>query len=647
MRFPLGYFFLFLLGFFITTSGFSVGVDPVSPNWEQQRRDFRSAREARERGDVATYQRLRDGLRNYPLYGYLILDDLADRFEGASDQEIETFLARYGELAGATLLRGRWLKRLGEQQHWSTLLAAWREGDGGEARCFRVEARLAQAGEGSLAVDLERELRALWQEDKPNPACEGAFDRWEARGGISTEERWQRIERLLESGNVGTAESLATPLPSPERALVKLWARIHNNPREGLREATNGVDSPRLRALLCYGIKRLGREDLTEAWQQWQSLKIRYSFTPAQRADTERTLALRAARDNHPQALAWLMGLTRSDGEVRRARVRIALGAGDWDEVLRQIQALQPWERGADRWRYWEARAQEQTGHSELARPLYQELAGHRGYHGFLAADHLGQSYAFNHRPLAGDDARLAALEQRPALIRARELFLTSYPADGRREWIAGIAGCGEADLLAAARLASRLSWSDRVITTLGRTTEEDDLTLRFPLDYRNQLTARATEAGLPAAVVYGIVRQESIFMADAKSSVGALGLMQLMPQTGAQVAKSLKIALKGSGELLQPDRNLQLGSKYLSQQMNRYGGSLALAAAAYNAGPGRVKQWRPDTAQAADVWVELIPFDETRRYARNVLTNTAIYGWRLGQPLVRLSQYMPMVTPE
>ena len=612
-----------------------------------QRSNFREARDARARGDRVLFSQLLPGLADYSLYGYLLYDDLMIRMDTASDTEVHTFLTRYGDLPVASNIRSTWLKRLANMGRWNDFLNDYQDTRDAALRCLRVQARLATQTDSFRKDPLKEfldEIKSLWLVGKTQPTeCDASFDAWHTMGGMTLQDRWQRISLAFSAGNVSLADQLALSLPENEQKWAELWSEVHRDPRVGLADPILANDSSFARAIIRHGLTRLARLDLSAALDRWEIIKHRYSFyafSAAERQAIERAIALRAFSERNPKAVALLEHLSVADGEVRRARIRAALWSGDWAAVLRHVRALKPWERAADRWRYWEARALEETGQSGGAEEIYGELASHRGYHGFLAADHLNRSYAFNHHPLMVSDAEMTRAENRPALVRAHELFLTEYLTDARREWMAALTGAGASELAAAAQLAARWGWADRVIATFGRSQEEDDLVLRFPLEHRDQVLARAAAVGISPAAVFAVVRQESVFMSDARSAVGAMGLMQLMPATATQVATELKIAPKSSANLLDPDYNLRLGSAFLAKLI-KLQGSLALAAAAYNAGPGRVHQWKIPARMAMDVWIECIPFDETRRYVRNVLTYAAIYDWRLDRPIGRLSARM------
>ena len=627
-----------------------VGAD----DFVHQRGDFHEAREALAQGDRVTFRALLPRLTDYPLYGYLLYDDLKMRINDASDSEIQAFLARYADLPVSALLRTVWLKRLAEGARWSDFLDNYRETPDTALRCLHAQALFAtQSGGGTFSPSSQwiEDLRTWWFVGKSQPSeCEDLFALWHQRGGFTTADLWQRVVLAFGAGHTDLAEQIGAWLPAEDRAWVSVWTRVHDNPQTGLNDPALAVNSTRARTIVQYGITRIAHKDIDTATERWERIKKRYAFTTEEQWETERSIALRAALDHHPLALELLTRLPFSDSEVRRARVRTALWEQNWSAVLRFVRALKPWEQTADRWRYWEARALEETHQSPAAlswaRELYRELASHRSYHGFLAADRLGQTYAFNNQPLPHAEDDIARLAAQPAFVRAHELLLTGYLTDARREWTSATTGNTPTQLTVAAQLAAHWGWPDRVISTLGRTQEDDDLVLRFPVPYRDQVTAQAAAFGISPAVVYAVIRQESVFMADARSSVGALGLMQLMPATATQVARKLHVSFSGSSDLTSASGNIRLGSAFLAELIHHQK-SVALAAAAYNAGPGRVNQWRPAHRMAADVWVESIPFDETRHYVRNVLTYAAIYGWRLQRSGVRLADGMPTVEPD
>jgi soluble lytic murein transglycosylase len=235
----------------------------------------------------------------------------------------------------------------------------------------------------------------------------------------------------------------------------------------------------------------------------------------------------------------------------------------------------------------------------------------------------------------------------RPEVKLAQELFILGQNADARRQWAWATRNMNNHELKVAAVIASRWGWHDRAILTVSKTDHLNDLDLRFPILYRDIVEESARENNIDSGWVYGVLRQESAFVIDARSDAGALGLMQLMPMTGRVTGRGIKLHIKNNSALIKVENNLRLGTRYLKIVLDGNDGSQVLATAAYNAGPNRVKEWLPETgALDADIWVENISFAETRNYVKNVLAFTIIYDYRLGNNLLRLQQRMPAVTP-
>jgi soluble lytic murein transglycosylase len=315
--------------------------------------------------------------------------------------------------------------------------------------------------------------------------------------------------------------------------------------------------------------------------------------------------------------------------------------------VRSYIEALEGNEREEPRWRYWWARATELLGEGEAAAAAYRALSSERGYYGFLAADRVGRAYAIEFLPGEPSAEAIAALTARPPVRRTRELRVLGREVDARREWNLLIAGLEPAERAVAARLAHGWGWHGPAIIAAARSDSLDDLEVRFPLAHLEQVMPLAEGLGLDPAWVLAIARQESAFFADARSPAGALGLMQVMPATGRQIARWLDLRLSSDRQLLDPELSLRFGGTYLRHLLDRWQGHPLLATAAYNAGASRAERWRPTgAAMPGDLWVELVPFRETRGYLRRVLAYTVIYEHRLGRAPVPMSERLPPVPP-
>jgi len=302
-------------------------------------------------------------------------------------------------------------------------------------------------------------------------------------------------------------------------------------------------------------------------------------------------------------------------------------------------------ERESEKWRYWRAIALLREHRPDEAATMLTSLAGERSYYGFLAADQLGQSYSLRNDTVVPDEAAIAALAGRHDLIRARELYLVGQDGRGRSEWDAVVRDFEPQQKMQAAILAHRWGWHSRAIAAAASVGDFDDLSLRYPLPFQHTFQQYSAEASIPLTWAYGVARSESLFMRDVRSRAGAIGLMQLMPSTGRKVAKQIQLPYSGLNTLTDPGSNIRLGTTYLSQMAQRFGGNRILATAAYNAGPRRVEAWLPATgAVDARVWIENIPLDETRQYVRRVLEAETIFHWRMTGQTRRLSDELLLV---
>ncbi len=611
---------------------------------DKQREQFQQAETALRAGKSAQYHKLKDSLKDYVLYSYLDYWELRARLRTAKPDQVRDFLERYRDQPVATRLRASWLHRLGRQKDWKTYLAFYTPQSSTTLQCYAVRARL-RTGERKAAL---QEALRLWLVGRSQPdACDPAFDQLYARGMINSDLIWQRIRLAFAKQKSSLAAYLAKGLSAQDRRWVERWQLAHRRPTAAIKAAWADQDTPLVREILSHALQRLARYKPDQAWKHWEALAQEHHFSAQQRGAILHRIALNGAVSGYADAARWLAAVpaAAADSDIRQWRVRIALSQGDWNAALQRINELEPRNREEDNWRYWHARALDAGGATGDAYTEYARLSGERSYFGFLAADRLQRPYQMGDNRAPHTEQTLETVASSAGIQRARELYFTGNRLDARREWFYATRELSADQLRAAALIAHRWGWHDRAIIAAAQAKYWSDLSLRFPLPHRESIFANARRYDLDPALIYGVIRQESAFMEDAVSSVGALGLMQLMPATGKQTARALNIRYRGNAALLHSEQNIQLGSAYLNKLMTRYNGSPVLAAAAYNAGPSRVSRWLPtDQDMDATLWTELIPFRETRKYVRRVLTYATIFDWRLEQPFVRLSNRLPSV---
>jgi len=634
--------YLVLIVMLLTAAG-----NGLAARIDEQRATFLQAEQALERGSLKEFERLRKRLRDYPLYPYLEYQELSKRLAKASNTEVDHFLKTYQNTPLADMLRAKWLEQLADQKRWSDYLRFYQPSRNITRRCQQLHALIATGKPGQAMP----EVTEIWLHGKSRPsACDPVFDAWTKAGHRTTDLVWQRIEMAMEAGEWRLAEYLGRDLSNADQVWLKRWVRLYRTPERAGETDRYGTKHPYREAMLSHAVRRLARWDGMRALQLWQDIKPRYPFSQAQIQRTEHYIVRNLVRTPDDAAYAFIRGVEvgSEDLKAQEARIRAALLREDWPQVRRWINELPEEERQQEHWTYWQARALAGGGDQASAKAIYVRLARERSYYGFLAADQLGVEYELSHAETPATDALVSQIAAMDGVKRAQELVALRRWTDARREWREATSSMDGFQLKAAAKLAKQRGWHDQAIFTLARTGYWDDLELRFPLEHAELVEQNARQNGIDIAWVFAVMRQESAFMDDARSHAGAMGLMQLMPATARKVARDvLKRKPLRSRELFKPDVNIALGSAYLSQVKGQLGDSAVLATAAYNAGPHRVARWLPERTLPADIWIELVPFSETRGYLQRVLAYTVIYEKRMGKTPTRLKQRLHPVPPD
>ena len=633
-----------ILVIFILIACFSNAV--LSATIEEQRKQYQDAKKALRSGKLTRFLQISETIKDYPLYPYLRYNYLQPRLHKLKPEEIEEFLNQFPDFPLADSLRTKWLKHLARTKQWQTYLDNYTPQEDVSLQCNQLLARIKTNNNSLLLED----IRSVWLSGSSlPPVCDPAFKLLYQSDLMNNELVWQRIQLAMERSNTGLANYLSKYLDGYYKQWAANWIKVHNNPAKYIRNPTF-EDTALSRQVLRHGITRLARININNAIDNWELLQKRYSFTPGERADIDRIIAIRAARKNNPRTIELMDKISpfNVDDEVFQWRLVTALENNDWHKLYEWTDGVPSIEELKYRWFYWHARALENIGEQEKAKRIYAAIANKRDYYGFLASDRLGNAYHMEHKPLPNDSEEQEKIRNIPAIKRAAELRAIKETYAARREWNYALHLMTNYQKEIAARLAADQGWHDVAIVSLGSAHSYDDLEVRFPIPYESLISKNAGKRQLDPAWMYALVRSESAFIEDVKSPAGAMGLMQVMPQTGRDTAKSMGLKHFKTAHLLEAEKNVPIGSTYLRQMLDKFGGNMTLATAAYNAGPQRVKSWLPKTGcMDADIWVELIPFNETRTYVRRVMFFASIYDWRLRKDVMPLSQRMAAVTPD
>ncbi|MGR9106164.1 MAG: transglycosylase SLT domain-containing protein [Gammaproteobacteria bacterium] len=610
---------------------------------EEQRHDFLKAEAALNSGDRVEYQRLLKGLEGYPLLVYLRYQELS---RGLNDSAVIAYLDRYEGSRYAKLLRNKFLLRLAAEGRWRKFIEFYQEDDSLALQCDYYRALYATARKSQAL----RGARSLWLSGETRPEeCNSLFAMLRNSTLFSPDLAWQRFALALDKGNEGLAKYLQGYLAPRDLAAARFARRVHNNPALIATCPAPGSTGRFDAWIFAHGIERLAAEDLVRAVSLWDARSKNYVLDRQTLDRVNRRLAMLAALRRHPFAYSRFARLDSesSDQDARFWRIRSALTAKRWDWVLDSIAALPESERSELKWKYWQARALAAEGRKDRAERLFQELARERDYYGFLAADRMHSEYRYSERPIELDASGLSTLEASPQFAVIQELVALGRDAEAKRNWWAMLGALNLREKRLAAKVAEKWGFHQLAVFTAAKAEYWDDLRLRFPVLFSGSILRNAKEKGLPPAAVFGLVRQESVFDETVVSAAGAIGLMQIMPATGRRIAREINEPWRSRRKLFDAETNLRYGTHYLKGLLDRFGQNLALAAAGYNAGPHRVQSWLPvGEPLASDLWVEIIPYRETRRYVRYVLGYTVIYQHRLHSVRNRLRDFMPKVAP-
>ncbi len=604
-----------------------------------QRNALRDAFAAAEQGTLGDAQAA--AFQNHPLYGWLQYARLRRDIDSVGNAQAQAFLARYAGQPVAEAFRGTWLPALARRQDWPTLLANWKPTDNLGLRCAQLNARQAT---GKADAQWTAEVQDLWRGNgKSLPdACDPVFAVLVARGGMTDALRWQRLEAAAEAQQPAVMRAAARGLPAAELAQANDYAAYLDKPDA---RAASWPKTERSRRIAVAGLQKLARNDPDAAEALLPQIAGALQFGAEQRNPVLYQIALWTVASYLPDSARRLNAVPDAayDARLHEWRVREAMARGDWKAALAAIARMPASQRQDSRWTYFQARLAEKTGDNATAQRAYRDAATSPTFHGFLAADKLGQPYALC--PWTPDDSAQAraAVARDPALVRAFELFQLDRAGWATAEWNDALTRLDDTQRRLAVEAAQDVGWFDRAVFSLGKQPDEQRLyTLRFPLHHGDTIRRESARNGIDPAWVAAEIRAESIFNTRARSPANAMGLMQVLPGTGAQVARSIGLSgYGGAASLYDPDTNIAIGTAYLRQLLDKYGLPY-VTIAAYNAGPTPAARWQGQRpSHDPDFWIETISYKETRDYVARILAFSVIYDWRLNGDALPVSDRM------
>jgi soluble lytic murein transglycosylase len=511
--------------------------------------------------------------------------------------------------------------------------------------CDRLDGRLATGDTQGLGAA----VLARWLLPQRQPLeCNEVFAWLRQQDLVTPASAETKARAALAADNPRLAREAAADVPLARSAALLQWSDLLESPKAALTVLATHPTLPVEPEALAAGFEKLAHLDSAGALNLLPLFLGRQDMSPAVKGRLQRAAALGAAYDRDPRALSALedIPVDAIDGQVQEWHVRAALWNGDYDKALSDIERMPQSLATQLRWRYWRARAVAATVGPDAAAPLFSEIADQRDYYGYLAADRLHRSYNLNARPSPDNLKAQAELAAGIGLVRAHELFAGDMGDDAVAEWSAAMSGADAATKVQAAPLAARWGWYAESIGTLAQAGEWDDVRLRYPRPYPDEVADASMLSGVPPDWIWGVMRQESLFRKDSVSRADARGLMQMLPTTATAVARRWHLPPPRKDNLFDPPVALPLGAALMRDMLDRYSGQLALCLAAYNAGSTPVARWLPAKPMDADIWIENVPYTETRAYIQHIFEHIVAFGWVRNAEPPQLGTLMPAIEP-
>jgi len=542
-------------------------------------------------------------------------------------------------------LRRSWLGSLAARARWQDFLAIHKyASDDATLRCHGFTARIELGRVAGLAAQVTQ----AWLTPRSLLECDRAFTWLNSTGGLGTALIEQRVRLVLEAGNADFARQIIVRLPADRTAPLLQWAALLENPQREIDALIANTQTTVDPDALLAGWTKLARANRSAARQRFERLMRARQLDRRAASPFALALAMALSWDRDPETLRYFARVDAADFDntAREWQARAALWARDWKQASRSIAAMSEDTRRTARWRYWAARMAAHDGENAAARQLYESILPDDNYYSAMAAARLKRTIAPNAQPLPVDAALLASLENLPAFARSRELLLSGMPDAARAEWRFGQDMLSPPDRRQTIHLAARWSWYPQAVTMATAEQVFNDYTLLYPRPYDAEVATAAQVSGLAPALIYGVIRQESLYQRDAVSTADARGLMQLTPETARRTARKWNLQAPGDKSLFEPELNVVLGAAHLKDLLERFNGQLPLALAGYNSGPNAAQRWLPTTSMDPDIWLENIPYNETRAYVQRILWHTVVFKWLQGQEAQDTRGWLGAVKP-
>ncbi|WP_144395017.1 transglycosylase SLT domain-containing protein [Pleionea sediminis] len=618
-----------------TITGESVGttdwIDTQTATAEQ-RKLYQDAIKALKQGKKSQFKQLQSQLHDYVLAPYLEREYLMTNISLANRHAIQSFLDRYDNEPVSSRVRTEFLWLLARHNQTNLFLSYYRPQYSITLQCHWLKFRLKTDENRS---DIYHQAEKIWLAGKSRPdACNPVFNHMKSDHALTEDLVWRRLILSVKSRKSSLVSYLTRLLPSSVQANGRYAHEMMRYPHRLMRKPPAGLEQQKVADVAnAVLVKHIWRNS-SETLKIIDKASKHFQFTYQQKRELARAVSLALASSNHPRASEWLNNIANDERDELLLRWKLAheLRNKNWQELKHFLSQTPAPDHAENDWNYWLARADLALGNETAGIERLEKLSEKRSYYGFLASAHLNKRPSLAKINFPFDQKLIDYLQTRPEALRAFELWKLNKNYSARREWNYFKARSNERERQHLAVVAHQWGWHEQVIYSLSELGLYDAVDMRFPIAFPNLMEKASKEANLDLSLSLAVARKESAFMPDARSSVGAVGLMQLMPYTAKYIAKKSNLPAPKSSRLRDPNTNLQLGTRYLKYLLDYHNGNRVLATASYNAGRHKVAKWLPDANELpADIWIEVVPYKETRSYIKNVLAYQQIYNSLLG----------------
>ena len=602
---------------------------PVLVNGDPVDSNFLAAKKALTRGDKDNFFSLREEMLDHPLQPYLDYYYIRQNFNSLDDSVIEQYIHLHTKSPMANKLRVQLQNEFIKNKQWNEFLAIYQPSRKTSEQCDYLMA-LHKTGDKEKASPA---IKTLWLTSKSRPDnCTPLFNLWLSHASNKDDLIWERFEIALLDKNTSLAKSLLKRFSKKKKSEAQQVLRVFKNPKlVNNKSFLKKVSSPEV---ISFGIARLARLNPVDGVNAWKRLKQRYTFNDAQEQRIFQAVGLAMVLRKNRNSTKWFRKVINADlpPVYKDWMMRAGIILGDWQFVLDCVDAQPDDEKNSLRSQYWYGRALGQLGKKAESRKVLGKISQERNYYGFLANYHLNQPINVKHEALEITPKELATVKNTPGFQRATLLYELNLKHDARVELFTLMKHMTEKEQYIVTKLISEWGWHPQALRLSHYADHKDDITIRFPLPYKDLVTRHAKKYGVESALIYAIMRQESYFTPYANSPAGAMGLMQLMPATASRTAKQFSLRYKNKKDLFDGPKNIQLGSAHIKKLHQQFNSHPALVIAAYNAGKTAANRWRSRyKGMPTDIWIETVGYRETRNYLRNVIACYVVYQHRLG----------------